>query len=162
MRPILGRPEPSVIFGTFLAKVEIEYRCTSGCLGRARTLCRYRLDHGLVIPEKDPPPPAAQHLQVLFINVVLACLDLGAESLQPLGDGPGHSERHFIGEDIQNRKDKECDGSKSPFAGQGVPDTGDQGFALAEGVFGVVGRLRVFGRPPEYGSDSGNAGSTRE
>ncbi len=113
-----------------------------------------------MIPEKHPPSPAVQKLHVLFINILLAVLDLGAESLQPLGDSPGHPERYFVRKHIQNCKDKEGERRKPPFPMHRVSNTSDQGSALTEGIFGVVGRLSLSRRSSENDPDGRYKGST--
>ena len=117
------------------------------------------MTENLVIPKKNPPSPAVQDFQVLFVNILFAALDLGADALQALCDGPGHPERHLVGEDVQHRKDEEGDCCKPPSTGQRCSDASDQGPALAKCIFGVVGALFLSCRSAEDGSYGGDEGA---
>lgn len=114
-----------------------------------------------VTPGQNPPPPALQHLHVIFCDF-LPALDFGDKAIQTPRHCPGGAQRDFVLEDIEHGKDEERHGA-DPRPGGGGEDPGDQLLALPEGILGAARRLAFVPRvprPAEQGLDGGNDGRT--
>lgn len=94
-----------------------------------------------ISPQQNPPSPSLQDFHVAFAHG-LASFDFGAQFLDSLLDGPGHSQRHLVLEDVQHGEDEEGHACKPALAKDAVSDAGQQALGSPEGVLGVIGGLQ--------------------
>jgi len=129
--------------------------------------------HPPLTPHQNPPPPPLQHLEILFINILLAPLHLRAQPLELLPHRPRNPQRHLILKHIHHRKHKKRQ-RRQPRPVHRPQDACHERLALEERVLGVIGRspahigrrVAVLGpRPAEedpHQGDEGGAGSVSD
>lgn len=116
------------------------------------------------LPKQHPPSPAVEKLEILFIHILDAVLNLRDEFLQPPRDRPRNPQRHLALEHVQDGEDEESHGREAGLAVAvyRVQDAGDEGLALPESVLRVIGGYMVVRRSSEDSAHGGDDGGPLE